>query len=347
MNQPQTWVEALNISQESLNEWTANAPEDMPLLVWCLEQGHISEDDYFTWAKDRYGLAMLQPGFFDHGLTQEWMNRIKEDGQWQPWFYPVSNWEGVNFVACVEPPSQEEESENRFVLANPQSLRKSWEGSPSLDMPVGLSAEVKPFTLNLDYFPPPPTTPTQIDETSHPAIRSLEPNQQPAVPTGSFSGSPTDDSTIGPPVPAHDDAIFNEFFSRLDGHYTATLVLTVHNNIATPYKWSQKLSVNADDPKREINLSFPTFLRIVAKTLMPYHGYVIDSETHRDLFTSWGVEGLPALVSAVPIKVESSLWGIAVAFNAKESERSDLLALFQDNVEQLTVKLGLATDKAS
>ena len=64
MNSTQNWVEALKINPEKLSVWSAQAPSGMPLLVWCLEKGHVSQADYLAWASQAYGLPVLANEFF-------------------------------------------------------------------------------------------------------------------------------------------------------------------------------------------------------------------------------------------------------------------------------------------
>jgi hypothetical protein len=104
MSSHQNWVEALNISPETLGQWSAQAPSGTPLLVWCLEQGHIPVESYFKWAQATFEVPVLDSSFFTKGFDAAFVTNARNSGNWYPWQYPVDNWEGVTLVACVEVP---------------------------------------------------------------------------------------------------------------------------------------------------------------------------------------------------------------------------------------------------
>ena len=64
MSYSQSWVEALKIKPEKLSVWSAQAPAGIPLLVFCLDKGHINAGEYFAWASKTYGLPILRNDFF-------------------------------------------------------------------------------------------------------------------------------------------------------------------------------------------------------------------------------------------------------------------------------------------
>jgi hypothetical protein len=89
-----------------------------------------------------------------------------------------------------------------------------------------------------------------------------------------------------------------------------------------------------------VHLQNPTFLRIVAKTAMPYHGYLMDSEAHRSFFQALGYQDLPACVTAIPIKSDGNLWGMMVAIGTEANQKMDSLAFAQEATDGLVSKLG-------
>lgn len=123
MSDPQTWVEALNVSPEDLSQWSAQTPDGTPLLVWCLEQGHVSIEAYLEWAREVYGLPVLDSQFFADAFDSSTLSLLRSD--WSPWCFPVAKWEDVLIIACVEPPSEVQENQ-AYILADPTALHEAW-----------------------------------------------------------------------------------------------------------------------------------------------------------------------------------------------------------------------------
>ena len=104
---------------------------------------------------------------------------------------------------------------------------------------------------------------------------------------------------------------------------------------AKPYKWGDMMNLTAQ-AKYPVNLATPSFFRIVAKTQLPYHGYVVDSPAHREFFARFSLTALPAAVTAVPLVHDNRLIGILVAFGDENSRSSQPLECMQKAAENLT-----------
>ena len=162
MERPQTWAEALNINAEMLSEWSLKAPSDIPVLVWCLENGHVSIEDYLAWACEHYGLPILNTAFFTQSFDRDSLNaEVRGSEYWSPWCFPVGQWEDVTLVACVEPPANRPNYKCAYVLADPAAMHEIWgrnEGGasptasePELEAPQGVDLKAQnTFVLNLD-----------------------------------------------------------------------------------------------------------------------------------------------------------------------------------------------------
>lgn len=211
MDIQQTWVEALNINPEKLTEWSQSAPPDKPLLVWCLEQGFVSVPEYLQWASDTFHTPILSSAFFaDGGFDRRFFAEARRQETWSPWCFPVNQWDGVTYVACVEPPHLDEPSQDLiYVLADPRAMAEAWEttGSalkpvnveppplsedepPPLEGPMGITMEVKkPYRLSIDeqgdlYNPTPEKTVDTNRSTLPPKPEDivLEPELQAMIP---------------------------------------------------------------------------------------------------------------------------------------------------------------------
>lgn len=135
-------------------------------MYWVLDQGLVNQQQYLEWARDHFGIPVLQDEYFD---TKPPLPQVS--GPWSPWLLPVNEWDGVLFVACVEPPSEPSGPHTmRFVLASPETLRRGLElnaenalesanAEPMLSPPLPSVAEgpVKPptkVTLQIDMENP-------------------------------------------------------------------------------------------------------------------------------------------------------------------------------------------------
>ncbi|NJM10339.1 MAG: hypothetical protein HC883_05655 [Bdellovibrionaceae bacterium] len=134
MSDQQSWAEALNIKPESLAQWSSQAPAGTPLLVYCLEHGHVPLAEYWAWAQDHFGLAVLQSHYFQQAFDPSFLEQARLSGNWHPWCFPIEQWDDVTFVACVEPQDRsqdksqynDENSRVRYVLADPRLMREAW-----------------------------------------------------------------------------------------------------------------------------------------------------------------------------------------------------------------------------
>ncbi|HMN68176.1 MAG TPA: hypothetical protein PKC28_06515 [Bdellovibrionales bacterium] len=362
MKRPEIWAEALKISADSLERWSLEAPEGMPVVVHCLEQALIRGEDYFAWAQEHFGMAMLNSSFFASALDTSRLREARQNGDWKPWMFPVSEWDGVLYVACAEPPSTEI-PDTVFLLADPVVMRQAWNDceESSFEAPTGLSDAPPPFKLNLDNtafgatavdLAPEntvsentmPVIPLPVEQTeSH--ILSPTAAVLPEMPVMEKDPARPSLITKSPPPKPKIVALDNEInglFTHLRQRYQASLVMRVHQNVATIYRWDPELNLQASAPNASVNLSYPTFLRIVSKTMMPYHGYLVDSPAHQELFAHFGMDKLPACVSAVPIRTNGDLWGIAIAFGDESAQKLDSLNFLQDAVDRLVHQIGPA-----
>ena len=368
MSTPRNWAEALNINPETLATWSAQAPTGTPLLVWCLEQGHIQLETYFTWAQAEYEVPVLDARYFHDGLDSEFLAQERSHGNWYPWQFPVEKWEDVTVVACVEVPPKDEWGNYRFVLADPRAMREAWSAIASrksedqppdappaletLDAPIGISTVQKPFKLelNLDGSMEAPSEAPKAEVFTEelPVEASIYIGKNPS------SGEFTQATQIAPltrsvahtaalPVastPAQVESAIKDLIANLGQRYRGSLILKCRDSHAKLKHWDQRLKISTDHPAMNMSLSNPTFLRIVAKTMLPYHGYLMDSSAHRDFFQALGLDNLPSCVTAIPIKNEGNLWGIVVAIGSEENQKMDALDFVQQQTDKLMATAG-------
>ncbi len=363
MTNSRNWVEGLKISPEKLNEWSALAPDDLPLLIWCLKEGHIPVDKYLRWAQENYALPVVNSEFFETAFNaEESRTLLSSDGEWTAWRFPLAQWDDVLLIGCVEPP-ESGESHWRYVLADPHDLEKAWESTGTKqveeepEMPVGMSAatSAKPFKLDLNLegntenptLPPAPPLPDAGKSEAIGSGGEEEPESPPILNLTSINEAALILNEEAPPPVAEKpekkekppkvekaaakpqlsdkerDKQIEKLFTALQKKYKHCLLMKCVDNKALLYKWDSTLK-----PKKDVavDLSFHTFFRIVAKTHLPYHGYLVESPAHQEFFESLQINELPGCVSAIPVKDENgNLVGVLVAFGEASLQNLETL----------------------
>lgn len=125
------WAMGLKIPKDIISSWASQAG-DSDLLRWALANAKLPEFGYQEWAKSYYQLPSLDTEFFDQSpnpdLWAKWGNFA-----WSGTFLPIYEWEGVLYIACLEPPSFEQsqlvEGLNQkvaLVIAPMSGMKKWW-----------------------------------------------------------------------------------------------------------------------------------------------------------------------------------------------------------------------------
>jgi len=384
MSDSQTWVEALNINPELLAEWSSQAPAGKPILVFCIEQGLVDYGEYMRWAQSRFELPILQANFFLGSFDSKHLESAKNSGDWHPWIFPVENWENITYIACVEPPHEPESPDIRYVLADPRAMSEAWgftskeKAPPPVpeEMPAGFSAAPQPFVLDLDNATfnvgavaevkaeepekdvtentipsvishlPEENTESVAPKPPELKVVPLSPPMDEVAPTAAVK-NPTTTPLRSTASSVDEDSAVKSMFAQLRERYSASLILKCSDQNARVYMWDQTITPTGDTSKTTVNLSYPTFMRIVAKTNLPYHGYLVDSPAHREFFSALGIDPLPTCVTAIPVRFENHLWGIVVALGNEENQKMESLSFVHDAAERLINTVGAAWSKAS
>lgn len=420
MTNARSWVEALNISPENLTKWSSEAPDGKPLLVYCLEQGHIEAEPYFAWAKEFFQIPVLDSAFFPR-IDAQMVQHAKSEGSWHPWRFPIDKWDDVTIVACVEPVTDQDHPHISFVLADPRAMSAAWgpnathapsteseasisfsppeasvasfsipepempaasesdasENTPVEEVasvteePIGFSTETKPFVLNLegDLFgpnthvtsptaqpiaePASPPPPAMEDDSLLLSIANFSPEgekmEMPSIPVIDAEAEEPVQAPVPPPPaskpalkvvpkpveeepvvaaakPGEENSVIDKAFGDVLEKYNYCLLMKVSDQKAKLFKADPNLKVT-NAAHTTVELSYPTFLRIVSKTGMPYHGYLVDSPAHRDFFNAFGISELPGCVTAVPVKKDNKVFGMLIGIGTSELLKNDNLAI--------------------
>ncbi len=368
MSSQQNWVEALKISPESLSAWSAQAPSGTPLLVYCIEHGHIAIDQYFQWAQAHFEVPVLDSRFFLEAFDESRVADVRAQGDWHPWQFPVEKWDGVVIVACVEVPTEEERGNYKYVLADPRAMRDVWASTSgsstasrppaapalesSYDAPIGISTTAKPFKLNLDLSAAMEATTEdsesqasiRIDQGTSSGTALPELPDLPATPDPGTNASVVTEMKPKRDLTREELVAIKDLFTQLGTRYQRSFIAKVVDYDAVVSHWDERMPIDAGPI---VSLAQPTFLRIVAKTLMPYHGYLMDSPAHRELFQALSYEALPPCVTAIPLKTDGNLWAILVAIGTDQNQKMDSLTFVQETTDAFMAKLGTEWLKAS
>ncbi len=121
------WLQHFNISQQELQKWSKQLPPGESLLHWCLTTGKINETAYFKWATTHFQMPILTPDFFSLPYDESMWTDLQETYKWRPELMPITEWDGVLLIACLEPPSELAIQRNyRCVLASARLLDLLW-----------------------------------------------------------------------------------------------------------------------------------------------------------------------------------------------------------------------------
>lgn len=127
MDSIKPWAKSLGIPPQQLALWQRESPDLNHFTFWCLEKGYLPTKAYLEWAKEYYGLAILSDDFVHENISTEFWNSVKSVSNWSKEFQPICEWDGVIFIACVEPRTDIEWSfPVKYVLASPKFLSRYW-----------------------------------------------------------------------------------------------------------------------------------------------------------------------------------------------------------------------------
>lgn len=351
MESSHAWIEYLNIPTSNLEEWKAEAPEDIPLLVWCLREGKISFKKYASWAKNHYSLPVIHPEFFSNHPPVENLSAA----DWTPWMVPVATWESVTYIGCVMPPPDPEEG-FVYLLANPMNLcevysnlEKHLEETPqeqevedlqdsSYQMPDGLILDLKSPMTPPSHSPEGLTLNFELPNAEE-VVQAAEPEAaEPEAP-------PEEELTIpfAPPAPKT-QANLSLPEAALTGWWKETQQVFSHAVLleASESGFNVLWKDGGVAPVVTLSASKPSLFRIALRTEKPYHGFVIENEIHNQFFDHLGAKGYPSCVTALLVEGSKDTRFIACFFGFIGKEGVEL-----NLAESLSKQLNLALKKNS
>lgn len=171
MSTSNKWAESLGISESQLEQWAQDNNPEAPLPYHLMLKKHINEEAYLHWARQEFGLASVDRGFFVTSADAELWYAMKVEHHWNPWLLPLKIWDETLFVGCVQPPTTPLNLSLpvHYVLCPAVGLERLWK------FYMGeMGVEVQP---------------TPITVTNSPAMKAAKPDGAPAavVPTESLA----------------------------------------------------------------------------------------------------------------------------------------------------------------
>jgi hypothetical protein len=121
------WLAALNIPAKDSEGWMILKPATDPLTFWALEQGYLKTPEYLNWARNYYGLPVLNSEYVEQPIDRSLWKKVESVANWSPNLLPLQEWDGVIFVGCVEPDEDVKWSfPVSYILCAPNDLKTLW-----------------------------------------------------------------------------------------------------------------------------------------------------------------------------------------------------------------------------
>ncbi len=158
------WVSGLKIPVEKFELWLREAPANESFTFWCLQTGRINETEYLAWARDFYSLPTLNSSYFKQPIQKDLWHSIQNVANWSSSLIPIAQWDGVIYLACVEPSIDVQWSfPVQYLLAAASDLKQFWQSL--------VTAEERNFVT----IPPTPDkqTSTQVAAVNAPATAPI------------------------------------------------------------------------------------------------------------------------------------------------------------------------------
>lgn len=269
----------------------------------------------------------------------------------------AANWSKLTEMATESVILQMDKS---VVMAQDEAPPQDEAAPPPIpDVPIGFNENTgtKPFKLNLDLsadlfgakaensapaIPEPMPEPEPVPEPVSPPVKKVAKAQAPPVsPAPPVPAAPAPAAAVGEATQTVSAAMV-----ELKQIFEHVFIMKCVGGVARLYKWDPTMKPKDGGKNIHVDLAFPTFLRIVHKTGMPYHGYLVDSPAHNDFFASLALPR-PGCVTGVPIKLNGELIGVLVGTGGEELQKLDVLAKAEAMATKLTVLISSALAEAA
>lgn len=491
MSKVKPWARPLQVPDSTYNKWARQAPPEDNFTFWCIKTGKLDENQYLKWAREHYGLASLEPSFFDTCPHSELWQKVSPQGQWNENLIPIGEWEGVIFIACIEPPAEKLWNfPVHYILAPASGLSSTWQqfqqssatmqSNPNTDKKInpqplttttdllddegtqesllldlpdseknssllleleGLDSSVtKEFseqtekankdndrwaldmdmnnsatilqeitelsdvnkindisgasdgdnvkgiddannvsdastftlsstlnkyiegtqfskTLNQDNIPTVVIEAAKLKEKKAKATARIvdnkkkqhtaeiqpqpppQPQTQPPQPPKPQTETTSDglpESPTGVAAATNEDQVATWIFKQMKDKFEKSMILLFEDNKLQPWKWDKEWTLTDPKGSQPFDVSKTCVFRVVYRTRLPYHGYVVRNEINEVFFSQWGHPELPQHITICPIQQDSHLVGMLLSVGDKNCETQQHLIFAERQAKQLS-----------
>ena len=273
-------------------------------MSYALRQKAIPREEYFDWAREYYQIPFLKTEFFQNPevLSKSKWKRIKDLETWSQQMLPVSFWEDIVYIGCVEPYSKALSFPHRFVLASDLSLKVLWntlfkeeENAPVLATnQTGQPSSVKKL-LEKEAV----VDKADLGETEEKVIVMKEYKNR--VKSLKKSKPKLDEETmkIGTGTGIYTlnkSRVYEKLWEKTKNYFSGIIIFKKEGNDLIPEKCVGRIVLK--DETFKVNLEENTLFSIIKKNF-PYHGPVIGTQANKEIFKNIGWEAaLPKHISA-------------------------------------------------
>ena len=274
------WRDKFNISNIEHSNWKRSSTKDS-LAVWAVKTQKISVAQYIEWATHNYQIPFLKDSFFlNIDITKQFWSRVKDHEQWNKGFLPVYEWDGLLFSACLIPPEQTKNKNTIPVLTRPKNLELSWN-------------KIQKFSPT-QYKAPSSAVPTATVSTNEKSKQT----EFTAKSSSLLLNSVISKANV---ITKIKSSSANETYSQIlelsKKYFTGSIVFSYQNQGFSPVKWSESLAC----PNTPVKIEKPSIFKMIVKSRSPYHGFIVNNETHKQFFTACGFSALPKHITLVPV----------------------------------------------
>ena len=275
--------EKFKLSESDHAEWQASSAEQS-FALWAFTKNKISSEQYREWAVQNYKVPFVKDSFFySISINQEFWNRVKEREQWSETFLPLYEWESLVFAGCVAPPKNIRDKNTVPLLVEPKNLSSFWNKIQQL---------------------------SQAREESEPEEQTKTRNtlSEQENKSGFFSklnllNTGVNKTALTQLKASDSSTLYEQVFKLSEKYFTGVIIFSFQKNEFKPHKWSDSLPAL----EAPANTDKPSMFKMIITSRSPYHGFVVNNETHRDFFKLWGFETLPKHITLVPIFNDSKM----------------------------------------
>ncbi|MDZ4082338.1 MAG: hypothetical protein U1E10_05350, partial [Bdellovibrionales bacterium] len=150
----------------------ATAEQSIEFVLWCVQQGHFTEEAFTKWQSQAFEIPVIRKAFFEAPTDLVFWERVKELHPWSATCMPLAEWDDVLLVAITTANSELALSRrHRLVLATPTALREFFErvdhasvSNPRIQVaPAAAKPEIKP-ELKPETKPEPIKVAPKVDD---------------------------------------------------------------------------------------------------------------------------------------------------------------------------------------